>query len=172
MCLCSPPCRTCWSSRTTFSALQCPKTEIKRNSTDRIMRAVANQTKSSCVSLTTQPFTIIAPCHTMHENVCKLAEDKIAPLILIPFQKAWNFKKLHQLNLNIQAYAQCSIGILVDSGLPRYLSSTHFSYDVAVFILGGADDREVIGLVSRMAGHFSLSITVFKIEFKGNHEEK
>lgn len=148
---------------------------LKENSTDRIMRAVTNQTKSSCVSLTSQPFKIIAPYHTMHESICKLAEDKFAPLILIPFHKGLEFQEietcLHQLNLNIQTYAQCTIGILVDSGLPRSLSSTHFSYDVAVFFLGGADDREVMALVSRMAGHPSLTVTVFKIDFKGNQAE-
>lgn len=152
------------------------KRRLKTNATDRIVSAVTKHMTSCSVSATIQPFTVIAPYNTMHECVCSLAEQKFVPFILLPFHENQEFQKntasLRQFNINIQKNAPCTVGILVDRGLPRYLRSTHFTHiNVAVFFFGGPDDREAIALASRMSIHPNLSITVFKIEFKRNQKE-
>ncbi|KAJ0046400.1 hypothetical protein Pint_06591 [Pistacia integerrima] len=73
------------------------------------------------------------------------------------------------LNIKIQAYAPCTVGIFVDRGLPHHLSSRRFSYNVVVFFLGGPDDREAMAFVSRMSSQSGFVITVFLIDFKGDY---
>ncbi|XP_031253665.1 cation/H(+) antiporter 24-like, partial [Pistacia vera] len=73
------------------------------------------------------------------------------------------------LNIKIQAYAPCTVGIFVDRGLPHHLSSRRFSYNVVVFFLGGPDDREAMAFVSRMSSQPGFVITVFLIDFKGDY---
>lgn len=137
------------------------KKKIKENSTDRIMRAMTKFSKSSQVTI--QPFTLIAPYKTMYESISKLARDKFIPFIILPFHQSHQMQQGGRFNRKIQSYAPCSVGIYVDRGLPRYLSSNYFSYNVAVFFLGGADDREAMTLVSRMSGHPDISITLYRI---------
>lgn len=146
------------------------KRKIRVNSTDRIMRAMSKFSKSSSAPVTIQPFTLIAPYKIMHESISKLARDKFIPFILVPFHQVQTQEiegktaSLQNFTLNVQAYSPCTIGIFVDRGLPRYLSSNYFSYNVAVFFLGGPDDREAIALASRMSAHPHINITLYRID--------
>ncbi|KAL5824527.1 hypothetical protein ACOSQ3_020590 [Xanthoceras sorbifolium] len=146
----------------------------KTNSSDRIMRALSRLSKTSNVPLTIQPLKIIAPYKTMHETICKLAIDKFIPLIIVPFPESLEFHgktaSLRSFNINIQTYAPCTVGILVDRSSNRYLSTTHFSYNVVAIFLGGPDDREALALVLRMSGHPGVSITMIRIDFKADDD--
>ncbi|XP_031253666.1 cation/H(+) antiporter 15-like [Pistacia vera] len=137
------------------------------NATDRIIAAVSKYSKTSIAPVTIQPYRIIASYDNMHESVINLAEHYFVPLILIPFNSSLETCQrstgLRNFNLHLQTYSPCSVGILLDRGLPRSLNSTHFSYNVAVFFLGGHDDREVMALVKRMSTNPDVSITVLRI---------
>ncbi|KAJ0101497.1 hypothetical protein Patl1_06693 [Pistacia atlantica] len=137
------------------------------NATDRIIAAVSKYSKTSIAPVTIQPYRIIASYDNMHESVINLAEHYFVPLILIPFNSSLETCQrstgLRNFKLHLQTYSPCSVGILLDRGLPRSLNSTHFSYNVAVFFLGGHDDREVMALVKRMSTNPDVRITVLRI---------
>ncbi|KAL5822669.1 hypothetical protein ACOSQ4_020569 [Xanthoceras sorbifolium] len=150
------------------------KGKWKTNSSDRIMHALLRFSKTLNVPLTIQPLKIIAPYKTMHETICKLAIDKFIPLIIAPFPESLEFhgKKasLRSFNINIQTYAPCTVGILVDRSSHHLLSTTNFSYNVLAIFLGGPDDREALALVLRMSGHPGVSITLIRIDFKADDD--
>ncbi|KAL5846319.1 hypothetical protein ACOSQ3_009843 [Xanthoceras sorbifolium] len=150
------------------------KGKWKTNSSDRIMRALSRLSKTSNVPLTIQPLKIIAPYKTMHETICKLGIDKLIPLIIVPFPESLEFHEktasLRSFNINIQTYAPCTVGILVDRSSHHLLSTTHFSYNVLAIFLGGPDDREALALALRMSGHPGVSITMIRIDFKADDD--
>ncbi|CAN6710010.1 unnamed protein product [Malus baccata var. baccata] len=119
-----------------------------------IMRAFENYSKNSK-----------GPVMIFHE-----ANDKKVPLIIIPFHENHNdviapncqTKAIRQFNINVQSYAPCTVGILVDRSLSCLLSLNHFSYNVAVFFIGGPDDREALAYSARMSGNTKVSISVFR----------
>ncbi|KAH7548300.1 hypothetical protein JRO89_XS14G0098200 [Xanthoceras sorbifolium] len=61
------------------------------NFSDRIMCALSRFSKTSSVPITIQPLKIIASYKTMHETICKLAIEKLIPLIIVPFLECLEF---------------------------------------------------------------------------------
>ncbi|TQD74262.1 hypothetical protein C1H46_040196 [Malus baccata] len=119
----------------------------------------------------------------MHETLFRLAHDKLIPLIIIPFHDHHGTADLsltsaiRQFNINVQKYSQCTVGILVDRGSPFRVSLTHFSHNVAVFFIGGADDCEALAYAERMLGNLDVQMTVLRIILRnklkaGNQEER
>ncbi|KAK1571066.1 hypothetical protein Q3G72_011551 [Acer saccharum] len=143
--------------------------KVQPNSTDRIMHALSKFLKTSSVPITIRPLRVIAPYKTMHETICKLARDEVIPLIIVPFPESLEFHGkitiLRGLNINIQTYAPCTVGTLVDRSAQHHQSTTHFSYNVVVFFFGGPDDREALALALRMSGHPGVSITMIRIDY-------
>ncbi|XP_077221174.1 cation/H(+) antiporter 15-like [Tasmannia lanceolata] len=120
-----------------------------------------------------QPFTVVSPYKTMHEDICKFALDKKVKLIIIPFHKQRTIVGLidesdnawRVVNPNILENAPCSVGVLVDwrgLGSATWTTQGSFSYNIAVIFLGGADDLEVLAYASRMAEHPQVSLTVMR----------
>ncbi|KAK4835848.1 hypothetical protein QYF36_015253 [Acer negundo] len=149
---------------------------FRENSTDRIMKALKTSLiKGSSSPVTIQPFRVIAPYNTIHESICRLARDKYIPLVLVPFPENLDTHgrklALHSFNILMQAYAPCTVGILVDRSLPRIFCSIYFTYNIGVLFLGGPDDREALSLVLRISGHPGVSITVLRIELRGEKFE-
>ncbi|KAF9619327.1 hypothetical protein IFM89_006514 [Coptis chinensis] len=82
----------------------------------------------------------------MHEDICKLAENKTTSLIVVPIHKQETTvggmevtnPTLRTVNQNVLANAPYSVGILIDrsfggSGLPGGLEPYHPSYCNALF---------------------------------------
>ncbi|XP_077231312.1 cation/H(+) antiporter 15-like isoform X2 [Tasmannia lanceolata] len=121
-----------------------------------------------------QPFTLVSPYKTMHEDICKLALDRKVSLIINPFHKQLTINgqmdatnlALQTVNPNILDKAPCSVGILVDRGrlsrVPFWAGPGQFSYKIAIIFLGGPDDREALAYASRMAQHPEVSLTVVR----------
>ncbi|KAK9189594.1 hypothetical protein WN943_018192 [Citrus x changshan-huyou] len=147
------------------------KRRLVANSTDRIMRAMTRYSKGSGAAVKVQPFKMISPYNTMHQSICKLVEDN---LILLPFHENGEFQSrtacVQNFNKNVLSYAPCTVGIFVDRGLTYYHPS-NICYNVAVFFLGGPDDREAMALVSRISSHPGMSITIFRIDLLENSVE-
>ncbi|XWS74758.1 hypothetical protein CRYUN_Cryun01aG0025200 [Craigia yunnanensis] len=147
--------------------------KVGNSSTDRIMRAFTNYSKASDESVAIQRFTSIAPYKTMHESICRVALLKHVPLIIVPFHKSQigeinaNFR---YFNVQMQAYAPCTVGILVQKGL-SCVSCVQFSCNIAVLFIGGADDREALALAARMSGHPRVKITVMRLILRENQHE-
>ncbi|KAH9767312.1 hypothetical protein KPL71_011227 [Citrus sinensis] len=110
----------------------------------------------------------------MHQSICKLVEDNLIPLVLLPFHENGEFQSrtacVQNFNKNVLSYAPCTVGIFVDRGLTYYHPS-NICYNVAVFFLGGPDDREAMALVSRISSHPGMSITIFRIDLLENSVE-
>lgn len=141
---------------------------LRCQSSDRIMRAFENYSRSSKGTVTIKPFTIIAPYKTMHQNIAKLAEDHSVHLIIIPFQRKQEedvreVTFLRGLNSNIQVSAPCTVGILVEKGFGCRTRYNNFSYNVAVIFLGGPDDREALAFATRVSGREGIQMTVIRI---------
>ncbi|KAL5801174.1 hypothetical protein ACOSQ3_032806 [Xanthoceras sorbifolium] len=145
------------------------------NSTDRIMRALSECSKASILSIVIHPFRMIAPYKVMHEMVCKLAQDKYIPLIILPFPENLEVHGktacLCSFIANVEDNSPCTVGIFVDRNPPRYSDSTKWSFRVALFFLGGPDDREALALALRMSGNPGVSITLYRILLKEDSEK-
>ncbi|XP_038904151.1 cation/H(+) antiporter 3-like [Benincasa hispida] len=96
-------------------------------------------------------FTAISPCTVMHDEVCTLALDKVASLIILPFHITWTLdgyideddNKIRTLNYSVLERAPCSVGIFTDRGnlglIGARTSSSRMrgTYSVCVIFLGG-----------------------------------
>ncbi|XP_043721171.1 cation/H(+) antiporter 15-like [Telopea speciosissima] len=125
-------------------------------------------------SINIQQFTAISHVATMHDDVCQVACDKRATIIIVPFHKEWAIDGsinsvncgLRAMNRNILKRAPCSVGILVDRGI--IIQAGHFSvvtsrasiYRVVVLLIGGPDDDEAFAYGSRIALHRHVKVTV------------
>ncbi|KAG0452448.1 hypothetical protein HPP92_025112 [Vanilla planifolia] len=123
--------------------------------------------------LTIQPFVSVSPYATMHDDVCSLAADKMVDIILVPFHRRIDIDvPLHSVNpamravnTNVLLYAPCSVAILVDRGLaggPACALGAQHARRVAVFFLGGADDREALAVAGRMIEHPCIGLHVVR----------
>ncbi|XP_061999532.1 cation/H(+) antiporter 15-like [Rosa rugosa] len=147
--------------------------------THQMMRAFENYSEHSRGPVIIHPYTMVAPYKSMHETIFRLAQDKLAPLIIIPFPDNHHHSivgtapssPIRLMILNLQAFSQCTIGILVDKGFPCRPSISNFSYIVAIFFIGGPDDREALAYASRMADNPDVGITVFRILVRVNKIE-
>lgn len=147
-------------------------------STDQIIRAFENYSNNSRGPVLIMPFIMIASYKTMHESVCRLAQDKFIPLIIVPFHQNQRYSvgssiaaALRQFNVNVQSYAPCTVGILVDRGFSCGMSSSHFSYHIASIFIGGPDDREALAYATRMSNQQSeVTVTVVRIVLQNKKE--
>ncbi|GJN39824.1 hypothetical protein PR202_gb28967 [Eleusine coracana subsp. coracana] len=132
------------------------------------------QQAGSSVSLL--PFVCIAPYATMHDDVCAVALEKRASLIVVPFHQRLAIDgsveattpaaagAVQAANANVLAYAPCSVAILVDRGslVSGGNGDAAAAHRVAVYFLGGPDDREALALAAHMAEDGPTALAVFR----------
>ncbi|XP_071902735.1 cation/H(+) antiporter 4-like [Coffea arabica] len=145
---------------------------------ENVIHAFKQFERNNWGSVAVQAFTAISPRNLMHEDICTLALDVLASLIIVPFHRKWGIdgsvesedQCLRMVNRNVLDRAPCSVGILVDRGhLGRSGSMTlsvkaHF---VAVIFLGGKDDQEALTLAKRMTRNENVNLTVMRYISKG-----
>ncbi|XP_042478192.1 cation/H(+) antiporter 20-like [Macadamia integrifolia] len=121
-------------------------------------------------------ITAISALHTMHEDVCHVAEEKRVNMVILPFHKhgrndgemenvghSWRM-----INRRILKESPCSVAVLVDRSLgdgpKRNIPSPSASVaqGICVFFFGGPDDREALELGGRMAEHPGLRVTLIR----------
>lgn len=115
-------------------------------------------------------FTAISPSDMMHEDICTLALDKLANLIILPFHKIWSMdgivefesNMIRALNTSMLEKSPCSVAILVDHGHFGCSSilATDTAISVGVIFLGGKDDREALTLAKNMARDKRVHLTI------------
>ncbi|XP_020585919.1 cation/H(+) antiporter 15-like [Phalaenopsis equestris] len=154
---------------------------------DRIVNSFVSLEQQYPTGLfTIQPFIGVSPYATMHDDICSLAADKMCNLILLPFHRRIDADvplesvnpALRSVNTNVLLYAPCSVAILVSCNLSTppisSLSSPH-SHRIAVFFLGGPDDREALAIAARMTENPCIHLHVLRLmlplENRGNEEE-
>ncbi|XP_050126075.1 cation/H(+) antiporter 15-like [Malus sylvestris] len=142
-------------------------------------------------NITVQKLTAVSAYATMHEDICNLAEENQATLIIIPFHydksltdgATKSISHLSSLNNNLIANAQCSVGVFVDHGFGKSNIITESNsdsdndsgddnslgrnhYHFAMVFIGGTDDRGALTYAWRMAGHPNVRLTVIRINFR------
>ncbi|KAL5568847.1 hypothetical protein UlMin_025422 [Ulmus minor] len=145
--------------------------------TDHIIRAFENYSLNSRGPVKILPFIMVASYKSMHQKICRIAQDKLIPLIIVPFHHNQRFsvnsstsKHIQQFNVNVQHFAPCTVGILVDRGFSSGKISNKISYHIAVVFIGGPDDREALSFVNRMSDLEGLRITVLRIILQNGKE--
>ncbi|CAL2232805.1 unnamed protein product [Prunus armeniaca] len=139
-----------------------------------VLLSFFNFERDFCEAVTVHPFTAVCPSDSMHEDICTLALDRLASLLILPFHRHWTLDgsiksqdpTIRSLNISVLERAPCSVGILVNRGPLRQQgksssSSQALQYKVALIFLGGEDDREALALTQRMAADPSISLTVY-----------
>ncbi|XP_014524054.1 cation/H(+) antiporter 3-like [Vigna radiata var. radiata] len=126
---------------------------------------------------TMYPYTAISPPTLMHEDVCYLALDKVASIIILPFHRRWSFdgkiehedKTVRLLNCKVMDKAPCSVGILVT----RFVRKSGSPLRLAMIFFGGDDDREALCLANRAAKDTAnVNLVVYHITTSENKDEK
>ena len=117
-------------------------------------------------------FTAISPTEYMHDDICTLALDKLASLIVVPFHRKWSVDgttiesedlTVRSINCSVVERAPCSVAILIDRGHSESvesMASRQASYRVAMVFLGGSDDREALTFAKRMAKDSCITLTI------------
>lgn len=120
----------------------------------------------------TNSYTAISPLSLMHEDVCHLALDKLASMVVLPFHRRWSIdgmiesedKNIRALNNRVLGMAPCSVGILVNRSSLQ--SEPHMSVHLAVIFLGGKDDREALCLAKRACTNPNVRLVVYHLPEK------
>ncbi|KAL2318099.1 hypothetical protein Fmac_031975 [Flemingia macrophylla] len=120
------------------------------------------------------PYTAISPRSLMHEDVCYLALDKVASIIILPFHRKWSIdgkiehedKAIRSLNCKLMEKAPCSIGILVS----RFVHQRDSPLRLAMIFLGGNDDREALCIANRAAKVSNVNLVVYHITINNMNE--
>ncbi|CAL0327925.1 unnamed protein product [Lupinus luteus] len=137
--------------------------------TNHIMRAFENYSNNASGPITILPYVNIAHYKHMHEAICNLAQDKIVPLIIIPFHEnddvdlgGYVAKSIQKLNTRFQSRAVCTVGILVDRDSRLGGDDSMMIFHVGIFFIGGQDDREALALGIRMANRENVRVSLFR----------
>lgn len=136
-----------------------------------------------------RPATAVSPLPTMHADICQMAEEKRAFMVILQFHKRWvgghgggdgevvenmgqGWRGVNQMVLK---EAPCSVALLVDRGYggeAAFMKTPDEKSDgvergagavaqrVCVIFIGGADDREALVLGSRMAENPAVRVKV------------
>lgn len=112
-------------------------------------------------------FTAVAPKQTMFRDVCELALEQEASLIILPFTSVdAGQHAVKTVNSQVLNNAPCSVAIFVDKGLLQMNdidTSFHRNhYRIGVLFLGGGDAREALVYADRMADNHNVSLTVIR----------
>ncbi|KAF6175880.1 hypothetical protein GIB67_003368 [Kingdonia uniflora] len=116
-------------------------------------------------------YTTVSPYETMYQDICRLALETKASLLLVPFHNGQKvasrqlqsaYHVVRMMNSRILTRAPCSVGIFVDRGRSNLVSSSSNRklYRVAILFMGGADSREALAYASRMAGKLTVTLSV------------
>jgi len=133
-------------------------------------------------TLMAQHFTAAAPFSSINDDICTLALDKKATLIVIPFHKQYAIDgtvdhvnpSIRNINLNVLEKAPCSVGIFIDRGETEGRRSVLMSYtwrNVAVIFIEGRDDAEALAFSMRIAEHPEVSVTMIHFRHKSSLQQ-
>ncbi|MED6173669.1 hypothetical protein PIB30_061799 [Stylosanthes scabra] len=116
-------------------------------------------------------YTSISLPSLMHEDVCNLALDKVASMVILPFHQRWSIdgaiecddKNMRALNNKVLDIAPCTVGILVTRG-QHSIKESHTR--LAVIYLGGRDDLEALCIARRAIKNPRVQLVVYRLVHK------
>lgn len=128
-------------------------------------------------SASVQVFTAMSMPVFMDQDICSLAFDKLAALIVLPFHRKWNqhgkvvydSSIVRTINQKVVEMSPCSVGIYVDRRKIHHKTDgdhdvpENKQYQVAIIYLGGSDDREALAYGKRMMCSTTLNLTIIRL---------
>ncbi|CAA0813138.1 Cation/H(+) antiporter 15 [Striga hermonthica] len=122
------------------------------------------------------PFTAISSYSTMHDEVREMATNRRASLIITPYHQNLatpgvirdsSESGIKLVNDNLLELAPCTVAVVVDRA-PALTSQVDVKRErvmcrVAVFFIGGPDDREALAIGARMAGKPGVEVAVVRV---------
>ncbi|KAI6676094.1 hypothetical protein NL676_036890 [Syzygium grande] len=170
----------------TTTMLVCHKDRVIDSSSitsGHIINAFRNYEHHNEGRVTVQTFTAISDFDTMHVDICQVALDERARIVIVPFHKQWAVdgqvgkvnRAVQTMNLHVLEQAPCSVGILIDRGIVRgtlTILTSESTFHVAVLFIGGPDDAESLAYGSRMAKHENVIVTVIRFLLFGSENTK
>ncbi|KAA8539525.1 hypothetical protein F0562_026217 [Nyssa sinensis] len=147
--------------------------ETTASRSNHIINALRHYEHHNEGCVTTQSFSAISHFATMHDDICRVALDQDATIVIVPFHKNWAIdgsigsvnRAIHAMNIKVLDRAPCSVGILIDRGILTGSMSnlnSQSEYQVAVIYIGGSDDIEALYYGARMAKHYNVTLTVMR----------
>ncbi|KAL6642128.1 hypothetical protein ACP70R_020309 [Stipagrostis hirtigluma subsp. patula] len=146
---------------------------------DRIVNAFRHLEQQAAMgAVTVSPYVAQAPFSSMHHDVCAVAHSRKANLILLPFHKssdgarATANNQIRSINRAVLQYAPCSVAILVDHGLAAgsacATAANSMLQRVALYFLGGPDDREALAYAARIpdGDNTGMTLTVVRVKLR------
>jgi hypothetical protein len=165
---------------------QASRSASHRSYSDDIILAFDMYEHHNADAVTINTYTAISPANLIFEDVCNLALDKVASIIILPFHIRWSSdsvvesndtKILRPLNQRVLEIAPCSVGILVTraNSIPKATTTTTAAR-LAVIYLGGNndDDEEVLCLAKRCMNNPRINLVVYHLvgkDCKGDLEQ-
>lgn len=132
---------------------------------------------------TVQSFSAISHMEMMHEDICRVAFEQNATLVVIPFHKHWAIdgeiesveRAIQHMNTKVLEKAPCAVGILIDRGILKgslSILNNQSMYHVAVLYIGGPDDVESLSYGARMANHTNVTLTIIRFLLFGSNNAR
>ncbi|XP_057475926.1 cation/H(+) antiporter 15-like [Actinidia eriantha] len=129
--------------------------------------------------VTVRSFSAISQLETIHEDICRVAFDQNATIVIIPFHKYWAIdgsigsvnRAIQNMNSKVLDRIPCSVGILIDRGIlngSMSIINSQSEYRVAVLYIGGPDDAESLSYGARMVNHNNVTLTVIRFLLFGS----
>ncbi|XP_042515334.1 cation/H(+) antiporter 28 [Macadamia integrifolia] len=147
--------------------------EMIVNMREQVTNAISTHITRSGEGMTLHRSLVVTTFGNMHEQICKLAENLQASIIILPFDKNQNengkmddgHTGFRRVNRQVLRHALCSVGIFVDRGfgLIDKVTSSYTPPNVAVIFIGGKDDREALAYSKRIAHHPGINLTVIRL---------
>ncbi|KAL5549492.1 hypothetical protein UlMin_004723 [Ulmus minor] len=124
-----------------------------------------------------QSLTVVSSYTTMHEDICSLAAEKDASLIILPLhlkpaiegvKEISHIDRFRGINERVMKNSSCSVAILVDRGhrphslLKKMNSCGELRNHFIMLFIGGPDDREALTFVARISKNPKVSLTVIR----------
>ncbi|XP_022764455.1 cation/H(+) antiporter 15-like [Durio zibethinus] len=158
-----------------------PRMFRKNSSTaDRVFNALSKYEERNEGYAYVQSYTSISHFQTMHNDICRIALEKRANIVIVPFHKQWGIhgqieftrRPIQNLNMNVLEKVPCSVGILVDRGMFVSVRTSRTKFRVAVLFIGGPDDMESLAYGCRMVKHQNVNLTVIHFLLFGGENSK
>ncbi|KAK9068869.1 hypothetical protein SSX86_012985 [Deinandra increscens subsp. villosa] len=138
---------------------------------ESITNTINGYVRDQCEGVDVKRLLTLTPLATMHHDICALAEELLASIIILPFHKNQrpdgkvntDYLEFRSVNRKVLRHAPCSVGILVDRGLGSIqLSRTTKCMNAAIIFIAGKDDREALAYAGRVARHPGVKLTIIR----------
>ncbi|XAR56066.1 hypothetical protein NMG60_11036370 [Bertholletia excelsa] len=129
--------------------------------TNRIINAFKHYELHNEGKVRHQHFTAITPYASMHDDICTLALQRYASLLIIPFHKSEE-SRMKAVTRNVLDKAPCSVGLLVDKKIILNWRR-QAKHQICVIFVGGPDSREALAYGMRTVENSSNMLKVIRL---------